>query len=573
MTHRSNREWARFALFALLFGLISAQASAATLRAWLDRSSMHLGETVTLNIEADATDSAQPDFASLNQDFDLHGTQSSQQVSIVNGSSTSKTLWAVALEPKHAGTIDIAPLKVGNEQTNPLQLQVLAESAATAPKADGDVFLDVTAEPVTPYVQQEVRYTVKLYFAVDLGGGSLADPKADGLGVKQLGQDKTYDATVGARRYKVIERHYALTPERSGAIDIAAITFRGTALNSGDPMGFFRGGRNVSARSQPIHLDVKGQPPQWTGSTWLPAASLLLSDESALPDQVRVGDPITRTIRMQAKGLGHEQLPDIVLAKPDGAEIYPDKADTRTRDDGEWLYGERVQKFAFVPDRAGTLTIPGVEVRWWDTQNDRAEVAQLPAKKITVLAVAGAAASPATGGVGAPGSAPAPSAVVPPPTSKPASTHRVRIWKALAITLFVLWLSTLALWWFSRRRLPAATATAPPAATVHSSSQRAAFLRACSLGEFAAAERALVAWARSERSDVRNLGELAVRLDDPAQVAALADLQRTRYAGVTAQGVGTRLHKAFNAGLAWRSRTPVENNEASALPSLYPPRD
>ncbi len=573
MTRIPIRACARFAAFALLCAVVSAHASAATLRAWFDRTSMQLGETATLNIEADAADSAQPDFSALNQDFDLHGTQSSQQVSIVNGASSSKTLWAVALEPKRAGTISVAPIKVGNAQTNPLVLDVLAATPAAGPKAEGDVFLEITAEPLTPYVQQEVRYTTKLYFAVDLGGGSLADPKADGLGVKQLGQDKSYDANVGARHYKVIERHYALTPERSGAIDIPAITFRGTALSASDPMGFFRGGRNVSARSEPVHLDVKVKPADWTDSPWLPAASLLLKDETALPDEVRVGDPITRTIRLQAKGLGHEQLPDLSLAKPEGAEIYPDKADMRTRDDGEWLYGERVQKFAFVPDRAGTLTIPGVEVHWWDTHNDRAEVAQLPAKTITVLAAAGAAAAPEPGAAAASASTAAPSGVSSPApaASTSASRRHLRTWKALAIVGFALWLSTLALWWHSRRRGGVVAAASAPA--VDSSSQRAAFLRACSLGEFAAAERALVAWARGERADVRNLGELAARLGDPAQVAALADLQRTRYAGAPVQGLGGRLQQAFKGGLAWRDQASVRNGEASALPSLYPQRD
>ncbi|MEP7096944.1 MAG: BatD family protein [Dokdonella sp.] len=571
MTRTSIRECARFAMFALLCVVMTAHASAAPLRAWFDRPSMQLGETVTLNIEADATDSAQPDFSALNKDFDLHGTQSSRQVSIVNGATSSTTLWAVALEPKHAGTIGVAPITVGNAQTNPLTLDVLAAAPATAPKANGDVFLEATAEPLTPYVQQEVRYSTKLYFAVDLGGGSLADPKAEGLGVKQLGQDKTYDATVGTRRYKVIERHYALTPERSGAIDIPAITFRGTALNAGDPMGFFRGGRNVSARSEPVHLDVKAKPVQWTAGPWLPAASLLLKDETPLPDEVHVGDPITRTIRLQAKGLAHEQLPDFGIAKPNGAELYPDKADSRTRDDGEWLYGERVQKFAFVPDRAGTLIIPGVEVHWWDTQNNRAEVAQLPEKTITVLAAAGAAAVPAAGGVAAPESVSAPSTIAPAPISKATSRHRLRIWKALAIVGFVLWLSTLALWWRSRRRMRAMSVAS--ARVVDSSSQRAAFLRACSLGEFAAAERALVAWARGERADVRNLGELSSRLGDRAQTAALADLQRTRYAGEPVQGLAQRLEKAFKGGLVWQGHAPARDGEASALPSLYPSRD
>ena len=570
MTRTSIRLRAGFTACALLVAVLCAHASAATVRAWFDRDTMQLGETATLNIEADSANTAQPEFSALKQDFDLHGTQSSQQISIVNGSSAAKTLWAIAVEPRHAGRISVAPITVGNAQTNALQLNVLAAASTSTSKADGDVFLDIGVDPLTPYVQQEVRYTLKLYYALDLGGGDLSEPKADGLGVKRLGQDKSYAASVGARHYRVLERHYALTPERSGTIDIPAIVFRGTALNATDPMSFFRAGRNVSARSDPVHLEVKPKPAAWTTLPWLPSAAVLLTDESALPAEVRVGDPITRTIRLQAKGLGHEQLPELSLTKPDGAELYPDKPDTRTRDDGEWLYGERVQKFAFVANRVGTLTIPAVEVHWWDTQNDRAEIAQMPAQTMTVLAAQGAAAMPGAGAGATPESGSAPSSAPPSAASPPPTPPRLRIWKTLASVGFALWLTTLALWWRSRR--DETLAKIAPKSALDTSSQRTAFLRACSLGEFAAAERALVAWARSERSAVRNLGELAKRLGDPMQQGALADLQRTRYAGAPAQGLASRLRHAFQGGLGWRDE-PARRVAVAALPALYPERD
>ncbi len=142
-----------------------------------------------------------------------------------------------------------------------------------------------------------------------------------------------------------------------------------------------------------MHLEVKPKPSAWTDGTWLPAASLLLKDETELPDEVHVGDPITRTLRLQAQGLGFEQLPELNLAAPEGAEIYPDKTDTRTRDDGEWLYGERVRKFAFVPNRAGTLTIPGLKLHWWDSEHDRLETAELPPHTVKVLPAAGASSN------------------------------------------------------------------------------------------------------------------------------------------------------------------------------------
>lgn len=559
-------------LATLLLASMNAWADAPAVRAWLDRDTVQLGETVTLNVEAQAGVGAQPDFSVLKQDFNLLGTQSSQQISIVNGVSQSKTLWAVGLEPKHEGRIAIAPFAVGKATTEPLQLTVLAQQAKAQGKAGDDVFLETNAEPLAPYVQQQVRYTVKLYYAFDLTDGNLSEPQVDGVAVQRLGQDKSYIATIGARRYHVVERHYALTPERSGVVEIPPLSFRGNALDAGDPTGFFSRGRAVGARSDAVQLNVKPKAAEWTDSSWLPAASLLLKDESELPNEVRVGDPVTRTIRLQAQGLGYEQLPELALSAPAGAEIYPDKTDTRTRDDGEWLYGERVRKFAFVPNRPGTLTIPGLKVRWWNTEQNRAETAELPARTVDVLPAAGTAASPpATADRAAPAasSAASPAIATPPGAALPSRSGSAVLWQGLAGLGFVLWLATLALWWRSRRRAKPVAVAASAAPSGDASSQRAAFLRACSLGEFAGAERALIAWGRSERADVRNLGELATRLGDAAQREALADLQRTRYAGAPAQGLSTRLQTAFKRGLVWTD-APARRAVESALPALYP---
>lgn len=565
----------RLASFVLvliaLFAIAPAHADAPSARAWLDRDTMHLGETVTLNVEATGDVGGQPDFSALSQDFNLLGTQSSQQVSILNGASTTKVVWAVGLEPKHAGRLAIPALAIGSAKTSPLALSVLAQPAGAQGKPGDDVFLEVTAEPLAPYVQQQVRYTVKLYFSFGLTDGNLSEPSADGVVVQRLGQDKSYLATIGERRYHVMERHYALTPEKSGTLALPALVFRGNTLDAADPTGFFSRPRTISARSDAAQLNVKPKPATWPASEpWLPAQSMLLKDDTELPNEIHVGDPVTRTIRLQAQGLGFEQLPELELTAPEGAEIYPDKADTRTRDDGTWLYGERVRKFAFVPTKPGSLTIPGVSVKWWDTTHDRMETAELPAHTLSVLPAAGAKGptnAPAVDN-GAPSTETAAPAAASSPNAPISAPSSVRIWQTLAAIGFVLWLITLALWWRARGATPLVRvdASAPPAG---SSAQRAAFLRACSMGELAGAERALVAWARSERPDVRNLGELAVRLDSAAQTEALAALQRARYAGASAHGVGSQLERAFKPGLAWR-KPAAPTGQKSALPALYP---
>jgi hypothetical protein len=557
---------------ALCVSLLASADDKAGVRAWLDRDSMHLGETVTLNVEAEGSTGGQPDFSALASDFNVLGTQSSQQVSIVNGARSAKTLWAVGLEPKREGSITIAPIALGQAQTAPIHLSVLPATSA-AQQAGGDLFLEATAQPLDPYVQQQVRYTVKLYYAFDLTDGNLGEPKADGIATQRIGQDKQYIATIGTRRYHVLERHYALTPERSGAIEIPALAFRGSVLDASDPAAFFGRGRSVSARSDALHLEVKPKPASWTQPTWLPAASLLLQDQGELPTEVHVGEPITRTIRMQAQGLGYEQLPELQLAAPEGAEMYPDKADTRTRDDGEWLYGERVRKFAFVPDRPGTLELPGLSVTWWDTAHDRLETAELPARTIKVLPAAGspARAAPAAGNAAAP--TPASVNGLPSAISAFGEASRVGLWKGIAAIGFVLWLATLLAWWGSRRVAGVPSPASVRASNVDATTQRAAFLRACSLGDLSGAERALVAWARNERADVRNLGELAARVADDAQRTATSALQRARYAGESTDGIATRLQQAFRNGIAWSDAAQRAASAADPLPPLYPTRD
>lgn len=548
------------ACLALLLWPVFALADDSA-RAWLDRDSMQLGETVTLNIEVDASMASQPDFSVLKADFNLLGTQSSRSINMRNGSTESKTVWAVGLEPKHAGQLQIPSFTIGSAVTRPLSLQVSEASADARGQPGDEIYVEASADPLLPYVQQQVLLTVKLFYAVNLTEGTLADLQIDGAVVTKLGRDKQYAASVGGRRYQVLERDYAVIPERSGSIDIGPIAFRGSVPDDSDPIGFFNRGRQVRAQSEPLHLSVRAQPDAWGNSTWLPAQSLKLIEANPVPAQVQMGEPLTRTITLRAQGLGFEQLPELEMPPIEGAEVYPDKAETQTRNDGHWLYGERTRKFAVVPSKPGKLVLPALKLSWWDTSKDQMAVAELPAQVVEVIGAATASTAAPTGATPMPEHATEPAHIVYPGAGEDTS----RIWRWLALAFAALWLLTLALWWRSRRAHPVAQSSALPA----SLPGRDAFRRACSIGDLVGAERALIAWARAERADVRNLGELIARLEDPDQREVLDTLQRQRYAGATAEGLGARLTRAFRRGLTWTP--PAATPTREALPPLYPP--
>jgi len=548
---------------------LSIAAHAAEVRAWLDRSSMQLGETVTLNVEVSGDSHAtQPDFNPLQQDFDLLGTQSSTALNIVNGQSSAKLLWAVGLQPKRAGTITIPSLDVSGQRTQPLTLTVQPAVAGTGGKAGDDLYIETNAEPKAPYVQQQVLYTIKLYFALNFSDGGLDDPQADGVAVHKLGQDAYYSAEVSGRRYRVWERRYALTPEKSGTVVLPAVTFHGHAIDPADINSFFTRGRAVTAHSDVIRLDVRPRPATSGADTWLPARSVTLTAQGIDAGiAAHVGEPLTLTLQLKAQGLGFEQLPDLKLPKIDGADVYPDKTTTLNRDDGTWLYGERERKFAIVPNRAGTLLLPELSLDWWDTAHDRREVARVAPLTLQVEPAPSAhAAVPADGA--AEGAANKMGENVPAMVNNgPGTTAEAAMWRDLALFAIFLWGLTLLTWivWLLWRNRGTSATVPAGGIDAASKSAHAQFRTAAARGDAPAAARALLAWARVQRPHLRNLGELAADLANVEQRQAVRDLDRACYGGVA-----WRKEQAAALVHALHMREREHQREHGVLPALYP---
>ena len=554
----------RACAFVLALWLPGAHA-AAQVRAWLDRDAMQLGETVALNVEATGTGAATPDFDVLKNDFDVLDPSSSSSVNIVNGQATAKQLWGVSLQPKRTGRLTIPALNVAGTMTQPLVLNV-----APAPAGAGgneELMLEVTADPMSPYVQQQVALTVKVYVAVSLSDYELDPLQADGLVIQKLGQGRAYDAERGGQRYRVFEQRYAGLPERSGPIELPALRFRGRAPSGNDPSALFFGrGRMVSTQSRPLTLDVRPRPPQSGTGPWLPAQSVELTGVGIDPAAGgKVGEPLTLTVTARAQGLGFEQLPELTLPPIDGAEVYPDKPVTRTRDNGSWLFGERSRKFAIVPTRPGTLHLPPITLDWWDVGKDQPTTATIAAMDIEI-------------GAGAAGVAPAvPAATATTaPTVAAAATDTAADaepahWRTLALASFALWFVTLAgfAWWWrtqaSSKRIP------PPRASTTDAmlGSRGAFARAASGGDAQQCARALLRWAQAEGFAARNLGDLAQALDSPPQRAAIDALQRAIFASDGGGAAPPDVAAAFAGGFVRRVARPASNDD-TALPPLWP---
>ncbi|MBB6241327.1 BatD family protein [Rhodanobacter sp. MP1X3] len=547
--------------------LIPAFVHAGDVQATLDRTSVSLGETVTLNlrIQGDASNLAMPDLGVLGSDFDMLGTSQNSSVSVVNGAATSELTLGVVLRPRHTGTLQIPSLVIAGSRTAPLQLEVTVADASDNVAAHRDVFMESQVEPNQGYVGQQLSYVVRLFFATTISDGSLEAPQLNGIQFNKIGDDTNYSVERGGRQYHVLERRYALIPQHAGRVEIPALNFQGVAIDPADPDSFFGARKPVSASAPAVTIDIKPTPADWGGTAWLPARQIGLKLDG-LPDAqtpVRVGQPLNLTMNLQATGLPVEALPALSMPPLDGATAYPDKPTTTSRNDGPWIVGQRQQAFAIVPNRAGTLTIPATTLKWWNVLADRMEVAQIPAHSFSVLPASGGSdvhtANPATAATAA-------SAVAPVTWANAPTTP----WRWIAIGSIALWLLSVMAWliWRRYQRERPASVAIPNAPNASARERQQAFLVAARGSNTSEQVRSLLAWARIERPAIQHLGDLAALLGDEQQRTAIASLQQRHYASASMSGSDAPLAEVFKRGFIWC--VADKGDEGSDLPPLYP---
>ncbi|TBR37317.1 protein BatD [Dyella terrae] len=546
-----------------MLSLLPVWVAATEVRASLDRDKVALGETVTLNLRVEGGGMFDaPDLSALNKDFTVLGTSNNTSISIINGKRSAQLVYGVALRPNRVGTLTIPSLTFANGSTQALTLEVTPADDRAVANGRKDVYLEASLDPREAWVGEQVVYTVRLYLASPLANGSLDEPRVQGVELSKISDDLNYQQEKGGRRYNVIERRYALIPQKAGKLEIPPIAFSGELVEMADPDSFFGSTRAASAISQPVTLDVKAVPAEAGKTAWLPARELTLSlDGADARGALHVGQTLNLTMTVQATGLPYEALPSLSLPSIDGATVYPDKPVNGTRVIDSWLQGRRQQGFAVVPSRAGKLDIPATTLTWFNVRTGQSEVARIAPVTLDVLPATGTPA-PA-----APQDLPAPNVTAPAATTS--SPSRQALVAGGIVLLLVGGAVGFAL---SRRRsqVVAAPAPTPRAPSIPSGSRglRASFIAAARGSDPKAQYESLLAWARHERPGIQTLGDVEAQLASAEQGACIGLLQRSRYAPMAERIAGDRLAAAFRDGFQWKDSGPRETG--GALAPLYP---
>ena len=235
------------------------------------------------------------------------------------------------------------------------------------------------------YLQQQIKYTVKLHLARDLQRGSLSAPTLENGEIRQIGKDAEYADIVEGKRYRIIERTFAVIPQKSGSFTIHGPLFEGEVIEDRQQsFGFFNRSKTISRVGPDQNITILPIPSDYAG-TWLPSDYVELSEEWQPKDgKFTVGEPITRTLTLTAVGVIEEQLPEIDSQYPQGVKVYPDQANTTTVEKDNTLIAQRKETIAIIPTQAGKVQIPAVSVPWFNILTKQVEFAQLPQRTLDV---------------------------------------------------------------------------------------------------------------------------------------------------------------------------------------------
>ena len=549
---------------AMLFSfaiLLSTGTAIAAVVASIDRANVELNESFTLKITVDTAIDVEPDASALEEDFYVGTRSQLSNTTIVNGQISRSRTWTYVLMARREGNLNIPPVRIGSEQSEPVPITVTPPS--TTLPGEADIFVTTEVDHDESFVQAQVLYRVKVYRAVATRQPRLSEPSMGGVEVliESAGEERSYESILNGKAYNVVERVYALFPQESGTISIAPARFEARVLRDGRITG-----RKIF-ESDAIEVTVNPIPPppaDFPDAVWFPARSVTLTEDwSREPGGLPAGEPITRHIMVTADGQLSTQIPVIEPAQSDTVKIYPDKPEFRDSAGASGIRALRRDQYAMIGMTAGDVELPAVDLPWWNIDTGEWQVASLPGSTLTILPSPNAIPVPVAGET--PADAPA--------ADGPATETQivyVDFWRYVSAGLGGVWLMTIIGWWWSRR--PATNAPKEPAPPpIHK--QQAKFLKAARKaatgGDAATVKSNLLEWARLEWPDrpPRSIGDLAGKVALPLSTQ-LEALCSASYGPRDESWDGEALAKSLRSISVLREDEPEKTTDG--LPPLSP---
>lgn len=421
-------------IFLSLFISSSAFAE-VSIETSVSRSQLAVGEELTLEIiiaNADGSIS-QPKLPSIDG-FSSYSQGHSQEISIINGRSSSQSIYSYVLIANAAGKKTIGPfeIQIGGKifKVAPVEVEVTSGSpsqgfsqssriaqgpvVAPPPRAmpgDGisnqDIFVKAWLDKDEAYVNEPVTLTYTIYTRLSATyKGFEKEPVTTGFWVEDFPPDKTIKRTeqiFNGSRYVVADiRKMALFPTQPGIFTVDPGTV-GTTVEvrnednfdsffssnifgrrtSYPPSSFFSQILTKVIPTEKVTVTAKALPETGKPANFSGAVGDYRIESSIDKREIDVGTPITYKVRILGEGnINTLQTPS--LPKMENFKIYDSSSSVNISKNRLIVEGEKVTETVLVPKKPGTFTIPELEFSYFDYKAKKYRTIKAPSHDLNV---------------------------------------------------------------------------------------------------------------------------------------------------------------------------------------------
>ncbi|NOS74356.1 MAG: protein BatD, partial [Methyloglobulus sp.] len=385
--------------------------------------------------------------------------------------------------------------------------------------------------------------------------------------------DSNYNTVVDGVSYLVTERKYAIFPQKSGTMTIKPLSLTAAVIMDRQPdFRDFFGSRMTKTKrvlSKEVTLNVKPAPSSFTGKDWLAAEKLELSQEwSGDIQQMKVGEPLTRTLTLRGEGTTVGQLPELNKVVTDAnLKTYPDQPVLNEQKLSGGISASRQEKIALIPATAGKHVLPAIEIPWFNTKSQAIEIARIPETTINVVG----AIDNQPEAIKSPKLLATPAA----PITKAESNTQVpvnngvpqsSIWLWVSLFLALGWMATV-IYFLQRRPKNPITDDKEINRLKRETSLKESLKKlkeACASNDAQAAKKALLEWGK-QKFDASSLGSIADYCDARLRNEILY-LNQALYSKDNNEWTGKKLMQAFTEN---KAREKVASNDEAVLKPLH----
>ena len=372
-------------ILILLF--LVAIPSWASLSSTVDRTQIETNETLQLTVRySGKAPSGEPDFSGIERDFSIASNSRQQQYSWVNGQSTSYTDWKILLIPKRQGKLTIPSLNFMGSRSQAVVINVRPADPSANATSGQPVFIETTVDKDMAFIQEQIILTHRLHYSVPLQDISISEFEIPDAIIQQISEER-FNKRINGKNYSIIEIKFALFGQSVGKLKIPSQRFTAFETSNSGFGGFFSRGNRVIRLTEEKIVNIAAIPAHLSASRWMPSSQVRIEQSwSDNSNTLTAGEPITRTITISALGLSAAQIQPLPSLQNNQLKLYPDQPTLEDKQTNRGILGVRTESVAIVPNQAGQITIPAIEIEWWDTVNNRMQTSRLPSKTFNVVA-------------------------------------------------------------------------------------------------------------------------------------------------------------------------------------------